>query len=703
MDSEALTRLRSLGYTAAENEGRGELQPPPPGAPGDDRDGDQGGERDQALYAFGDTRAELPPVEQTFHDAQNLRWEDLDGPRGAAGYDRGLAEGTLEPGPRLDAPSGLEGWDHRGPGLSEGDDIPALVQTISRDLLEERSRQAELEPATPSAPATPPTTPSQRHVSPYALTASSIADPGRAPCVEAFLAERGQLEGLRLQEASGLWVNTYVPGDPAIRGLQRRLLALGDAPLPGTDASPLALAESAGPPDQPFDAPRREALSLHLHADRAALEGPSRVLLQVGLRGAERGRAERGQRHVAVVLDQRHPLDASARERIGRLLESLRSARGASDRFSLHVAGPGGGEWIAPGPFRHGQLQVALRRLGEAPEPGGAMNSLEATTREAMRGLALGPEGGLGTNLVLLVTPGPSDELQALERLAHTGALGGITTSTVALSEGADDPLERIALAGQGRRRALHDPQDASRMVRAELRAASEVVARALRVRIRLAPGVRLLEIFGSYRLDEADARRAREAELATDRRLARALGIEADRDPEEDGVQILIPAFYAGDEHIILLDLLAPGPGPIAEASLRYKDLLRVSNGEARAELRLARGNSRPGPAARGVLENRLGHALAEALEEAAAAIARGHREAARARLDEHLLLLWGLRERLPALGHSPRLDADARLLSRYVSALDAPADALALMESLRLAGRRRLLEPLQEIARAQ
>ena len=142
-------------------------------------------------------------------------------------------------------------------------------------------------------------------------------------------------------------------------------------------------------------------------------------------------------------------------------------------------------------------------------------------------------------------------------------------------------------------------------LVDRELHASSRAVARALRLRIRLAPGVKLVDILGSRRLDEELAERVREAEVAIDRRLARNLGIQADRGEDEEGIQIVIPNFYAGDSHTILLDVVAENPGPLADVTLRYKDVVHLRNGVARANLTLQDGPPAAGPLELNVLTN--------------------------------------------------------------------------------------------------
>src|SRR5207244_9646678 len=70
-------------------------------------------------------------------------------------------------------------------------------------------------------------------------------------------------------------------------------------------------------------------------------------------------------------------------------------------------------------------------------------------------------------------------------------------------------------------------------------------------------------------------------------------------RSSDLEGIQIVIPAFQAGDEHAILLDVVAESAGPVAEVTVRYKDLVSLGNGTARASLALEARRDAPGPLA--------------------------------------------------------------------------------------------------------
>ncbi len=506
---------------------------------------------------------------------------------------------------------------------------------------------------------------------------------GEAEVAARFLAERERTEGLAFVPASGHWATTYVPGDPAVRALRSR--------LQGTPA--LALAERADQGELALDAPSSGALALSLSADRAAVSGRSRVLVSVGLRGAAARAGRRPTLEAQVVIDARAGLDAEAQARVRALLTALSRRRQGSDRVGVIVAGPHGGELLPLGSLRFGELTVALRRLaGESAAP---PVSLDEAVRAAIASVGQLDDASspLGSALVLVVSPSLDEaDARALEPAVHAGALAGVTTTALSTSDAASlAALDRIAIAGQGRRRVLGSIDEADALVQSEVEAVSRVVARAVRLRVRLAPGVSLVDVIGSRRLDALETQRVREAERAVDRELARRLGITSDRDDDEDGVQIVLPAFYAGDRHAVLLDLVVPGPGPVADVSLRWKDLVRVGNGSASERLTLASGARPRGPRERQVLGQLAAHELATALREAAAALDRGDAEGARARLEAARALTLGMRPHV----RSDRVDEDLGLVAAYQAALGAATPSLA--DSLRYASQRRLHgEPL-------
>jgi hypothetical protein len=417
-----------------------------------------------------------------------------------------------------------------------------------------------------------------------------------------FLDEYRRIDGLSYQDATGYWANSYIPGDPAMRLLQARLKAWDRS----TFGSDVRLEERVQPVAQPFDAPQDAALAVYLDADAPAIDGPTRLRLQVGIKGAERQGGHRPAMNLGLLVDLRDGFDAESARRIRALIDALERARQPEDRFSLTVAGPGGGLLVAPDEFRHGPLRVAMDRMFADPKQAPAIYpDLPNTLAEVSEGVRAGddPNAVLGSSLALLVTGSSlANDLNDLERMAHLNAVAGVPLSVVSLAAQEDlAHIDRLVAAGQGNRRILDSAQAADGVIDRELHASSRAVARALRLRIRLAPGVELVDVLGSRRLDEELAERVREAEVAIDRRLARNLGIEADRGEDEEGIQIVIPNFYAGDSHTILLDVVAQNPGPLADVTLRYKDVVYLRNGVARANLTLERRRPRqPDPRGR-------------------------------------------------------------------------------------------------------
>ena len=425
--------------------------------------------------------------------------------------------------------------------------------------------------------------------------------------------DRGRVDGLAFREAKGYWANTYLPGDPMLRSLEHRLRG---------EAYP-QIHRAALPASLPYDATSTGALSLFLHADRKGATEKTRLLVQVGIRGSNHHGRRRPPMNVGVVLDLPQPVSQEMASAATALLESLESSQDLGDRFRLIATGAG--ELVAPEAFRRGPLTVALQDLYERNPSGSLSDSLALALEKVHAGDD--PTQPLGTSLVLLVTGREHGiEIETLSRLAQTSALGGVSLSVVGVGANLEDAEgERLALDGQGRRYDLDVPSEAPSIIDRELSSTSRTVARAVRLRIHLAEGVHLVDVLGSERLGARESERVRAEERAVDLRLARNLGIEADRGKDEDGIQIVIPAFYAGDAHSILLDVVADGPGPIAEVTARYKDLVQLENTVSRASLALPRSDAASGPLEVGVDSDYRELRVARALLAASEAVERG------------------------------------------------------------------------------
>jgi TonB family protein len=502
--------------------------------------------------------------------------------------------------------------------------------------------------------------------------------------------DRSSLEDLTFREARGYWRNTYVPGDPMLRLLQARL-AKASLELFGEHPPLLHRASHRAP--LPYDAPENRALSLYVHADTAGTTERRRVLVQVGLRAADRHGRRRPPMNVGIVLDLSAAPDEEEIRSMRALLEAFERSRELGDRLRLVVAGRGPAELLASDTFRHGPLTVALDDLfANQSAPGLCLRDAMALAMERVHA-GDDPTMPIGTSLLVMVTSRSiREDVDDLSRLAHESALGGVPLSVVGAGTDVDaEELERLALAGQGRRHFVERASEAEAVVDRELSATSRVVARAVRLRIKLAEGVQLVDLLGSEPLSAKAVEQTREAERAIDLRLARNLGIEADRGEDEDGIQIVIPSFYSGDAHTFLLDVVVPGPGPVAEVTARYKDLAELENTVARASLALTDAELLPGPLETSVVEDYLSFEVSRVLADAADAL--GAREPTRAST-----LLRSLRGRLSeAQQEMPRLSGDIAMLDEYLSCLSSPNPRLQayLLDSLRFASALKRLSP--------
>jgi hypothetical protein len=498
--------------------------------------------------------------------------------------------------------------------------------------------------------------------------------------------------GLTFASSESWWANTYVPGDAQLRMLHARLAA-SPGPLSGSTLDALSLAELASPTTPAVAAPSDRALALGVHADTAAIEGPTRVRMEIALRAIDQAAGRRGPMRVAIVVDARNGLGTDEQAHLRSLLGALSHSLTPRDRVILTAAGRGGGTLVPLGVLRHGQVEVALRHLADAGSITG-----EAIPTSLEDALAAGLEaatGDDGAGLALLVTPDGSHDA-AVDQALHLGAIAGVPTTAVGIGAGASTAsLDPIALAGEGRRRLVLSDDDAARAVREELSAASRLVARALRVRVHLADGVQLVDVVGSHALDADETRRTRESEHAIDVELARRLGIGQDRDEDDSGVRILVPSFYAGDSHTIVLDLLVSRPGPVADVDVRFKDLVRLGNGTASSALTLEAGTAPRGPHELRVVASYVGHAVAGALESAADAIERGDLGAARAQLSDAQALVVQARDAVPGLASVRSTTTDQDLLTRFLAAVDSATDPQLVASSLHYAAARRIVIP--------
>lgn len=530
-----------------------------------------------------------------------------------------------------------------------------------------------------------------------ALAPPKRQEASRSALAAEYLKQLGRTDGLSFKEPSGYWSNSYLPGDAELRSLHSSLLREDLSAVERLLRHPSGLHLDARQAVQPFDAPTDAAIAVFLQSDKASVDGPTRMTVQVGLKGTVRGQGIRPAMNMGVVVDLTGADEQRIQETIWSVAYALNELRDVGDKISLAVVGCDPSQDLGAAQFRHGYLKVLAEQAGGCGGRGGSrMDALRRVSKSVSA--SDDPNAPLGSSALLLVAPSaPAPDLALLEGFAHRSAVAGIPLSVIAVGESGAADFERVALAGQGSRRVLRTAAEAKELVKRELAMVGGVVARAVRLRIRLAPGVKLVDVLGSDRLDEARAQRVRDAEKSVDQRISRNLGIQADRGEDEEGIQIVIPVFMAADAHVLLLDVVVPGPGPVADVTVRFKDLAFLKNGVARANLSLSNraqvGGEQRGALEQNVLKNRLAFDTSRLLERAAERIRAGSMAEAIELLDTQRQLLDSFAELYTGFARDADLERDRELLRDYVELLQLGGTPPWMSSSLEYSAKRKVL----------
>ncbi len=404
--------------------------------------------------------------------------------------------------------------------------------------------------------------------------------------------------------------NTYLGGNAAHTEHLRRL----DADF-GAGARPY---RDAKLPPQLFDPPTDGGLALTASLDRRWIDKPGRVVLQVGLQGSQRYGWRRPPIDVALVVDQ--PVVANDETVLVEAVTGLIRRLGPQDRMSVVLVGPSPVVLAPLGPVRD-----VRKHLAKALD---AMRTPAATGPDGLA-RAMGHAGDLlekgagntarvpGAQTVLLLTQGGGGREQAAQQAAHDNNLRGLTNSVIDVSKEVDNDWWSVANAGYGNYHQA-DPQDVLKAVDAELESLSRVIGRLLRLNVRLAPNVEAIRVIGSRVLGQQEVKAVKAREETTDRQLSKTMGVKADRGEDDDGIQTVIPYFYGGDSHVVLIELWVNKPGPVADVTLKFKDMVTLANATARANATLSALPRAETPAERAVKQNLKGFEFAQTLQDA-------------------------------------------------------------------------------------
>jgi len=428
---------------------------------------------------------------------------------------------------------------------------------------------------------------------------------------------------------------------------------------------------------QTFPIPTTTALHVTADTERARIvqEG-DHTYLQVGLQAIKGELPRRSPLNIALVIDRSGSMADEGKLEFAKaaamsLVKSLRE----EDTFSLTAFDDSVKVLV---PAQGTSSKARIMRTIAAIQPGGGTNiygGLECGYREAARFA----RADTVNRVILLsdgqVTSGVTDP-KLFDKLTAAEADSEIQTTSVGLGlEFNEDLMMSIARNGKGNYHFIKDGEATRTVFAKEMNELTHVVAKAVKLRIRLADGVKLVRVLGAATLDAAQTRQVKSDEKAIDRKVADELGIASNRqtDRDEPGIKLLIPDFYRGDSHIVMMELEIPkgtGQCKVADVYLKYKDLVtRVNQSEVSHVAVQYTANRAEAVASinRAVKKNLLGFQTGEALADAGSLIQQGQVAGAVKRVDERMVVV-GLAAREWS---DTDLERDGKLLSRYETVL--------------------------------
>ena len=476
-------------------------------------------------------------------------------------------------------------------------------------------------------------------------------------------------------DPNGRFATTYRPGRGHLWRFESAMFR-GQVPEPA-----LALVTDVGGGAGPaVPAPGDRALALGVSAELGELspEGGA-VHLAVTLRSTERAAAGRAEMAVHLVVDTSGSMAGAAIEHARQAAARLVGMLEGGDRFSLVVYSSDARVLVADGPVGPRRAEI-LGQVGTMSAGGGT--NLEAGLRLGYGQARASRQGRDSVQLVVVLSDGRANQGMTdpwgLSEMAAAAFQEGFETTTVG---GGDDydPLvmSTIAEYGDGGYYYLPDGSTIEQVLRSELEVRTQPVARGVELRVRLAEGVELLQVYGSRRLSELEAQRVRSAEVAIDHQAAHRDGISRDREhDQEGGMRFFIPGFARDDQHTVLLRLRVAGGVPgaravLADVELRYKDRITLGNGGDERRVERVYGASAAAARAsqdRGVRRAVLAFRTGEALGAVSTMVASGQQSGALSLLHERARLLRAasgeLGDRAMA-AEADRLDAFAGVLA--------------------------------------
>ena len=468
-------------------------------------------------------------------------------------------------------------------------------------------------------------------------------------------------------DPNGRFATTYRPGGGHLAAFESAV-ARGIVP-----AATREVVSDVGARYAPsVEVPSGKALGLRVDLERGKLApGGDPFHLRLALRGSAVAPATRPHLSVHLVLDVSGSMSGESIARARDAAVTLVDRLAPTDDFSLTTFSSDASVRVPDGlvgPRREDIKRVIASigvqggtNIGDGLSLGYAQAATPSIPADAVR-------------VVLLLSDGKANEgitgVDRLSRLSLDAFQRGVQTSALGLGADYDGALmSSIASDGAGGYYYLRSPDQIAPALATELDKRLDPVATAVEVRVRLKKDVSLLRVYGSRRLNDAEAARVRAVEVAADRHAQSRDHIKQNRhDDTEGGMRFFFPAFARDDSHALLLKLALPAGAAgkqVALVELKYKDRLGKRNviEEIPVEATYADSDAASGATIDpSVARTVQGFAAGEALIEAAARIAGGDRSGAVALLAEREAILHRAAETL----REPLFLRDAARLAR-------------------------------------
>ena len=470
-----------------------------------------------------------------------------------------------------------------------------------------------------------------------------------------------------IANANAFYENTYQGGSG---GRDRIEDLIANGVVVGGKSIPLdALASDYR---QPFPIPFDRALSLEAATSFRALEARGgRTVLQVGLQGMQTETPRRPPLRLSLVVDVSGSMKKE--DRMTKVQDSLNMLVGkltTEDQISI-VAFESTAKIVCQmGPANRPEVKTAIDGL----IAGGGTNIYDGL-QYGYSQMALLPKTDEGFKVVLLfsdgeVTAGEQDPLK-FEDLTRSAFASKIATTTFGVGLSFNEELMmNISVSGKGNYHFLKDALAAEKAISGELEDYTHVVASDVLMRVKLASGVKLIRVYGAKELDDAATAKVKADEELLDDRARKDAGIAENRSKDdEEGIKTLIPQFYLGDAHIVLMEVEVPagtGVRPVADVFLKYKDLIFTRNGTEKETVTIETAPTADAQIRSldsSVKKNILGFETGETLVEAANFLRTGQTLDAAKKLDEQRELL----SNAAASWVDADLRRDAELVGKY------------------------------------